>query len=109
MAADLAKVSLWLEAMSPGRPLSFLDHHIKVGNALLGATPALLHEGVPDAAYVALTGDDTSTTTAWRKLNEKQRAGQGDLFADAGIDVSNTAERKAVEEITDRAAGAQSL
>ena len=42
MAADLAKVSLWMEAMSPGRPLSFLDHHIKVGNALLGTTPALL-------------------------------------------------------------------
>ena len=33
MAADLAKVSLWMEAMSPGRPLSFLDHHVKVGNA----------------------------------------------------------------------------
>ncbi|MDN5896781.1 MAG: N-6 DNA methylase, partial [Nocardioides sp.] len=30
MAADLAKVSLWLTAMTPGRPLSFLDHHIKV-------------------------------------------------------------------------------
>ena len=48
MAADLAKVSLWLTAMSPGRPLSFLDHHIKVGNALLGTTPALLHAGIPD-------------------------------------------------------------
>ena len=47
MAADLAKVSLWLTAMSPGRPLSFLDHHIKVGNALLGTTPALLARGHP--------------------------------------------------------------
>ena len=28
--------------LQPGRPLSFLDAHIKVGNALLGTTPALL-------------------------------------------------------------------
>jgi len=56
MAADLAKVSLWLEAMTPGKPLSFLDHHIKVGNSLLGTTPALLHAGIPDSAYAALTG-----------------------------------------------------
>lgn len=73
MAADLAKVSLWLEAMSSGRPLSFLDHHIKVGNALLGTTPALLHKGIPDAAYVALTGDDKPTVTAWRKFNATAR------------------------------------
>ena len=39
MAAELAKVSLWLEAIEPGRPLSFLDAHIKVGNSLLGTTP----------------------------------------------------------------------
>ena len=51
MAAELAKVSLWLEAIQPGRPLSFLDAHIKVGNALLGTTPALLAAGIPDAAY----------------------------------------------------------
>jgi type II restriction/modification system DNA methylase subunit YeeA len=40
MAAELCRVSLWLEAIEPGKPLSFLDHHIRVGNALLGTTPA---------------------------------------------------------------------
>ena len=30
---------LWLEALRPGKPLTFLDAHIKVGNSLLGATP----------------------------------------------------------------------
>jgi hypothetical protein len=109
MAADLAKVSLWLEAMSPGRPLSFLDHHIKVGNALLGTTPALLHAGIPDAAYTALTGDDKPTVAAWRKLNALQRAGQGDLFADAGIDVSNTRQRAGLDEVADRASHANTL
>ena len=35
MAVELCKVSLWLEAMEPGKPLSFLDHHIQCGNSLL--------------------------------------------------------------------------
>ncbi len=56
MAAELAKVSLWLEALEPGKPLSFLDAHIKVGNGLLGATPALLADGIPDAAVQADRG-----------------------------------------------------
>ena len=42
MAAELCRVSLWLEALEPGKPLSFLDHHIRVGNSLLGATPELI-------------------------------------------------------------------
>ena len=51
MAAELAKVSLWLEALEPGKPLSYLDQNIRVGNSLLGVTPALLAEGLPDAAF----------------------------------------------------------
>ena len=115
MAADLAKVSLWLTAMSPGRPLSFLDHHVKVGNALLGTTPALLHAGIPDAAYVALTGDDKGVAAAWRKRNAAERAGQGsgggqsDLFDDAGIEVDNSALRKGTAEVADRAAAATTV
>jgi hypothetical protein len=42
MAAELCRVSLWLEALEPGKPLSFLDHHIRVGNSLLGTTPELI-------------------------------------------------------------------
>jgi adenine-specific DNA methylase len=37
MAVELAKLSLWLFTMDPQRPLSFLDHHLKCGNALIGA------------------------------------------------------------------------
>jgi N-6 DNA Methylase len=109
MAADLAKVSLWLEAMTPGKPLSFLDHHIKVGNSLLGATPALLHAGIPDSAYVAVTGDDKKTAAAWKKLNATERGGQADLFFEAGIPVTNANERNAAKQIADRATTAQTL
>src|SRR5262249_10068976 len=37
MAMELAKVSLWLDAFTLGAPLSFLDHHLKYGNSLIGA------------------------------------------------------------------------
>ena len=109
MAADLAKVSLWLEAMTPGKPLSFLDHHIKVGNALLGTTPALLHAGIPDEAFVALTGDDKAVVKSWKKDNAQQRAGQGSLFDDSGVDVSNASMRKAALEVAERSEGATTL
>ena len=91
MAAELAKVSLWLEALQPGRPLSFLDAHIKVGNALLGTVPALLTSGIPDDAFATLEGDDKKTVSALKKRNKTERDGQGDLFASAGIQVDNRA------------------
>jgi hypothetical protein len=37
MAVELAKVSLWLHTFTVGAPLSFLDHHLRWGNSLLGA------------------------------------------------------------------------
>jgi len=80
MAVELAKVSLWLEALDPGKPLSFLDAHIKCGNALIGATPKLIDEGIPDAAFKAVEGDDEKWARFLAKTNEKQRTGQGSLF-----------------------------
>jgi hypothetical protein len=37
MAVELAKLSLWLDTVAVGYPLSFLDHHLHVGNSLIGA------------------------------------------------------------------------
>lgn len=89
MAAELAKVSLWLESVQPGRALSFLNAHIKVGNALLGTTPALLVPGLPDEAFTALDGDDKKLVASLRKRNRQEREGQGNLFGQAGISVAN--------------------
>ena len=36
MAVELAKLSLWLHTVAKGEPLSFLDHHIRCGNSLIG-------------------------------------------------------------------------
>jgi len=38
MAVELAKLSLWLDSFTVGAPLSFLDHHLRCGNSLIGAS-----------------------------------------------------------------------
>ena len=37
LAVELAKLSLWLHSFTVGAPLSFLDHHLRWGNSLIGA------------------------------------------------------------------------
>ncbi|WP_157651976.1 Eco57I restriction-modification methylase domain-containing protein [Burkholderia ubonensis] len=71
MAIQLAKTALWLEAYSPDRPLSFVDHHLRVGDALLGVLdPKVLEDGIPDEAYTALSGDDKAVAGTLKKLNK---------------------------------------
>ena len=36
-AVELAKVALWLHTFTVGAPLSFLDHHLRCGDAIVGA------------------------------------------------------------------------
>jgi len=85
MAVELCKVSLWMEAIEPGKPLSFLDHHIQCGNSLLGTTPALLAKGIPDDAFQPIEGDEKSVCSDLKKTNKRERAdyasGQGYLFS----------------------------
>ncbi|MDP8239460.1 MAG: TaqI-like C-terminal specificity domain-containing protein [Candidatus Hatepunaea meridiana] len=38
MAVELAKLSLWLTCISSTKPLSYLDHHLRFGNSLVGST-----------------------------------------------------------------------
>lgn len=73
MSAELCRVSLWLEALEPGKPLSFLDHHIRVGNSLLGATPELIAKGIPDDAFTPIEGDDKAYCSKYKKQNKEER------------------------------------
>ena len=36
LAVELAKLSLWLDSFTIGTPLTFLDHHIRCGDSLIG-------------------------------------------------------------------------
>jgi len=37
LAVELAKLSLWLTCVAKDKPLSFLNHHLRCGNSLIGA------------------------------------------------------------------------
>ena len=39
------------QPLEPGKLLSFLDHRFQTGNSLLGATPGLMTDGIPDDAF----------------------------------------------------------
>ncbi|MCY4587851.1 MAG: N-6 DNA methylase, partial [Bryobacterales bacterium] len=80
MAVELAKVALWIETVDPGRPLGFFDAQIRCGDALLGVFDRkVLEDGVPDAAYKPLTGDDKPTARYYLKANRDAKTGQGSI------------------------------
>lgn len=80
MAVELCKVGLWMEALEPGKPLSFLDHRIVCGNSLLGTTPKLLKDGILDNAFEPIEGDDKKYCQEFKKRNKIERQGQRSLF-----------------------------
>lgn len=88
MAVELCKVSLWMEALEPGKPLSFLESKIRHGHSLLGTTPALMADGIPDDALSPIAGDDAEIAKRFKKENKKERLGQSKLFT-ATIDPWN--------------------
>jgi hypothetical protein len=79
MAVELCKVSLWMEAVEPGLPLTFLESHIQQGNALLGTTPELMAGGIPDDAWKPIEGDDKKVASALKKRNKAAAEGQRGL------------------------------
>jgi hypothetical protein len=101
LAAELAKVSLWLEALEPGKPLSFLDARIRVGNSLLGTTPMLLQASVPDAAFKELEGDDKQYAARVRRRNRAESTGQGVLVLGEMSNKPLAADRAKVLSLTD--------
>lgn len=70
MAIELARMALWLEGFEEGRPLGFLDHHLQVGDALLGLTDLhVLEQGIAKDAFKPLSGDDKDVCKALAKAN----------------------------------------
>lgn len=102
MAVELAKVSLWLEALEPGKPLNFLDAHVKHGNALIGATPKLLKDGIPDEAFKPIEGDDKKYARFLAKTNKEEHGGQLSVLdiGDVSVKVDNTAFARKLRQIT---------
>ncbi|MBP7414839.1 MAG: N-6 DNA methylase, partial [Giesbergeria sp.] len=111
MAIALAKTALWLEAYTPDRPLTFIDHHLQVGDALLGVLdPKILENGIPDEAYAVLSGDDKATAAALKKQNKAdlkswKQVVANDLFAATTlVQDANSVERLADDTLDSIAA-----
>lgn len=111
MAIELARTALWLEAYTPDRPLTFLDHHLRCGDALLGVLdPLILENGIPNEALNALSGDDKGVVKALKKANsdalkaiEKSKTSARLMH---NLDMEGTAEIKSLEALPDDTLGA---
>jgi len=82
MAVELSKVSLWLDCFTLGAPLSFLDHHLRWGNSLIGSTMAEVDAIREAKGQLTLTG-----TSDWQGLTQAVQGmiaigGMPDITAD---------------------------
>ncbi len=110
MAIELARTALWLEGFEEGRPLSFLDHHLQVGDALLGLTDLkALELGIAKDAFKPLSGDDKevckqlakANAAALKDLEKKRKArafGQLDVASSQGSGLSELRALEALPE-----------
>jgi hypothetical protein len=54
MAVELAKTALWLHTFTVGAPLSFLDHHLKIGDSLHGEQLPQVQRGLQNLGALLL-------------------------------------------------------
>ncbi|WP_423222340.1 Eco57I restriction-modification methylase domain-containing protein [Candidatus Amarolinea aalborgensis] len=95
LAVDLCKVALWIEGFSEGKPLTFLDAHIKCGDSLVGVFDLkVLDDGIPDEAFDAVTGDDKTVARELKRRNKQERGGQLGLVFQAEQDALDQAARQ---------------
>src|SRR5713101_8357094 len=70
MAVELAKVSLWLDCFTLGAPLSFLDHHMKCGNSLIGGNVQEVQDALSRDLFGHQFTDLLNATQLMRKVGE---------------------------------------
>jgi hypothetical protein len=104
LAVDLCRLALWLEGHEPGRPLGFLDHRIKLGNSLVGATTELIEKGIPTEAFEPVEGDSKEVAKVIKKQNRQElEKPQLRLFESTGLEPAGPtpAEAKEARAIAD--------
>lgn len=70
MAVELAKLSLWLHSFTLGAPLSFLDHHLKCGNSLIGAKVGEVRDKMQTTLFGNQFAGLLSATELMRQVGE---------------------------------------
>lgn len=99
LAVELAKLSLWLTTVAKDRPLSFLDHHLRAGNALVGARLADLQLGgaKPKAKQAAEPGQ--MTMMADESFRQSLSVAVGSMWLIEGSAAQTVAEVKQQEQL----------
>ena len=82
LAVELAKLSLWLTTVAKDRPLSFLDHHLRPGNTLIGGRLASLQ----NVTQLRIAGNGAKKTSKSSKQKKQEQAGQISMLSDDDLD-----------------------
>ena len=69
MAVELAKTALWLHTFTVGAPLSFLDHHLKLGDSLHGERLPEVQQGLSALGMLFNQGELDRLSLAARDLS----------------------------------------
>ncbi len=78
LAVELAKLSMWLATLAKGKPLSFLDHHIRLGSSLVGTRITAI-----DDSAISVKEEEKRRRALERQRQREAATGQLALFSDA--------------------------
>ena len=102
MAVELAKLSIWLHTISNDKPLTFLDNHIKCGNALIGARISDL-DALPQKKKQAKNDENQAGLFPKTKLTQEvaQWLAEGRIFKDASNTIDEVKAKEKLEKELD--------
>ena len=95
LTVELAKVSLWLHSFTVGAPLSFLDHHLRCGDSLVGLRVSASIKDLQRIAHLflgsAIQGAETATE-GMQRIEEMSDADVAEVRESAALfhDVEET-------------------
>jgi hypothetical protein len=80
LAVELCKVALWLEAHNPGKPLNFLDHRIKCGDAIVGLVhKEAFNNSIASQAFNPTPDDDKKIASTFARRNKRECSDKNQL------------------------------
>ena len=79
LTVELAKVSLWLHSFTVGAPLSFMDHHLRCGDSLLGLRVSEAIEDLHRRAQLLLSSAIQGAETATEGMQRIEEMSDADV------------------------------
>ena len=79
LTVELAKVSLWLHSFTVGAPLSFLDHHLRCGDSLIGLRVLEASDYLRETAGLFLSSAIAGAETAANGMQHIEELSDADI------------------------------